>query len=217
VLRWQANPAILDSYHQERQPHAREIIGMALLMGRLVMPANRVKAFLIHGFMSLIRLVPAGRALFEDLKIKPQNTFKTGLFTRVKASKKLLAGSTFPQSFVRKVDTGEILLSDDVLGPCLTLVGFGVDATALVPPDVLDHWARLGGACLQWCHRGQTLAVGKAIQGVEALDDSLLPRRVPLGWTLIVRPDRTILCEGPLESVSRMLMEATRMLTAAAH
>lgn len=217
VLRWQASSTILDTYHQERQPHAKEMIDMALLMGRLVMPANRLKAFFIHGFMRLIRVIPAGRALFEDLKIKPQNTFKTGLFHRNKSTRKLLAGSTFPQAFVRKEDTGEILLSDEMLGAKFTLVGFGVDVTTRVSPDALARWSRLGGTCLQWCHRGQALNLGHSIQRVEALDDALLPRRVPLGWVAVVRPDRTILAEGPHEGVSQMLVDAMRMLSGVSH
>ena len=41
----------------------------ASLVGRvLVMPSGRFKAFLIHGLMSAVRLLPPGRALFEDLK-----------------------------------------------------------------------------------------------------------------------------------------------------
>lgn len=215
AVRRQASPAILDTYHQERQPHAKEMIGMALLMGRLVMPANRFKAFLIHGLMRLIRVIPAGRALFEDLKIKPQNTFKVGLFQRNKATRKLLAGSTFPQTFVRKADTGEILLSDEVMGTGFTLVGFGVDVTATIPSDVLTQWSRLGGTCLQWCHRGQALNLGNAIPRVEALDDALLPRKVPVGWIVLVRPDRTILAEGPQDRATELVRSAMQLLAGA--
>ena len=83
VVRGQAGEQVLDSYDTERRPHARKIIRLALLLGALVMPQNRAAAFAVHGLMSLLRLLPAGRALFEDLKVKPQNTFDQGLFWRV--------------------------------------------------------------------------------------------------------------------------------------
>lgn len=212
VLKGHAKAEILDSYTQERQPHAREIIGMALMMGRLVMPANRLKAFLIHGFMSLIRLVPAGRALFEDLKIKPQNTFKAGLFQRNRLAKKLLAGSTFPQAFVRKSDTGEIVLSDEVLAQGLALVGFGSDPSIGLDVALHQVWQRHGGTFLQWCTRGQTLHLGVAPRRVEALDDLLALRGIPMGWAVIVRPDRTILCEGPIDQAADLVRQTLSLL-----
>ena len=212
VLHHEASPAILESYHTERQPHAREIIGMALLMGRLVMPANRIKALLIHGFMRMIRLLPAGRALFEDLKIKPQNTFKRGLFVRTAANRKLLAGSTFPQGWVRRASTGEIVLSDDVLGQSLALVSFGSDPWEAMSPAQQVAWTRLGGTSLQWCARGQSLHLAPPQRRVEALDDALTRRGIPTGWTAIVRPDRTILAEGPSSQISEMVQAATRLL-----
>lgn len=212
VLKQRASANILESYHRERQPHAREIIGLALLMGRLVMPPNRLKAFLIHGFMSLLRLVPAGRALFEDLKIKPQNTFKKGLFTKLPYGKKLLAGSTFPQCFVRKGDTGAVVLSDEVLGQHLTLLAFGTPVEQLLSAPLQQQWQARGGALLQWCTRGQALHLSAPERRVEILDDLLSSRGIPLGWVAIVRPDRTVLCEGPAEQAPALVAEAFQLL-----
>lgn len=212
VVRGQANPAILGSYTEERQPHAREMIGMALLMGRLVMPANRLRAFLIHGFMSLLRLVPAGRSLFEELKIKPKNTFKSGLFSRKPYPSKLLAGATFPQCFVRKSDSGDIVLSDEVLGQKLMIVVFGREPQSLLAPSILQAWKDKGGGCVQWCARGQSLHLGPSHQRVEALDDTLSSRGIPMGWAAIVRPDRTVMCEGPMESLADLTTTAMHLM-----
>jgi 3-(3-hydroxy-phenyl)propionate hydroxylase len=211
VLRGQAAPAILETYDQERRPHAKSMIALARLLGRLVMPSNRATAFLIHGLMSLIRLVPAGRALFEDLKIKPQNTFRDGLFARNAGPQKLNAGALFPQGWVRKADTGEILLSDDALGPRLTLVAVGVDPASRLDSSTHSQWQQCGGVFLQWCPRGQALDLGPAERRVEALDDSLLPARVPIGWAAVVRPDRTVLAEGPIERAADLVHDTLRL------
>ena len=42
--------------------------------------------------MRAIRLLPAGRALFDDLKIKPENTFDAGLFWRNRAARAAARG-----------------------------------------------------------------------------------------------------------------------------
>lgn len=212
VVRGQANPAILSTYTEERQPHAREMIGMALLMGRLVMPANRLKAFLIHGFMSLLRLIPAGRALFEDLKIKPKNTFKKGLFSKLDGGRRLRAGTTFPQCLVRRAEDGAIVQSDEALGPRLCLVIFGTPVETLLDSPMLQEWQARGGALQQWCARGQALHQSATSQRFEMLDDVLTARGVPMGWLAIVRPDRTVMCEGPATQVSVLVAEAMRLL-----
>ena len=211
VIRHHANPAILETYTQERQPHVREMIGMALLMGRLVMPANAAKAFLIHGFMSLIRLVPAGRALFEDLKIKPQNTFKKGLFTQGVARRIFRAGSTFPQCFVRRPG-GEVVPSDEALGTKLTAVVFGTNPESVLIGGVLNAWVAAGGAVLQWCTRGQSQHLAADSPRIESLDDTISNRGVPMGWMAIVRPDRTVMCEGPSDVATQLVGQALHLL-----
>lgn len=208
VVRGQADARILDSYDAERRPHARKIINLARLMGALVMPANRSAAFVVHGLMSAIRLLPVGRRLFEDLKVKPENTFDTGLFWRDKRAERLRAGSTLPQGWVRAATGGVPFLSDDALGLHWALIGMGVDPAAHLPTDQLERWRRAGGKVWQWCHRSQALHLAPAARRIEALDEALTPRRAPLGWAVIVRPDRCVLAEGPIEQIGEMLEQA---------
>jgi 3-(3-hydroxy-phenyl)propionate hydroxylase len=211
VLRDQADARILDSYDTERRPHARKIINLARFLGALVMPSNRVAAFALHGLIRTIRLLPAGRALFDDLKIKPENTFDTGLFWRNRRHERLRAGSMMPQAWVRPAG-GAPVLSDDALGPNWALVGVGVDPLPQLRPDQLHGWQRAGGKVWQWCQRAQAQHLAEAGRRLEALDDMLLPRRVPLGWVFIVRPDRCVMAEGPLEQVQALLDEALRRI-----
>jgi 3-(3-hydroxy-phenyl)propionate hydroxylase len=216
VVRGQAGERTLDSYDAERRPHARKIIRLARLLGMLVMPRNQAAAFAIHGFVSLLRLLPGGRALFEDLKIKPSNTFEHGLFHRERGTQRLRAGAMLPQGWVRRVSGGAPMLSDDVLGPHWALIGFGVDPATQLPPDMLRHWQAAGGRVWQWCHRAQGQPPAPGAQRLEALDETLLPRRVPAGWIAIVRPDRCVFSEGPLSQVEDMLALALDRLAPAA-
>jgi 3-(3-hydroxy-phenyl)propionate hydroxylase len=217
VVRGQADARILDSYDAERRPHAKKIIKLARFLGALVMPRNRAVAFALHGLIRAIRTLPAGRALFDDLKIKPENTFDTGLFWRNRRNERLRAGSTLPQGWVRRA-RGAPVLSDDALGLHWALVGVGVDPTLQLRPDQLHRWQRAGGKVWQWCQRAQAQHLAAADRRLEALDETLLPRRAPLGWVFIVRPDRCVMAEGPVEQVQALLDQALcRLVTDAAH
>jgi 3-(3-hydroxy-phenyl)propionate hydroxylase len=212
VVRGQAGEQVLDSYDAERRPHARKIIRLARMLGALVMPQNRAAAFAMHGLMSLLRLLPAGRALFEDLKVKPQNTFEQGLFWRVRDSERLRAGAMLPQGWVRPASGGSPILSDDALGPQWALIGFGIDPAAALPAALLQRWAAAGGRTWQWCQRSQRQHLARPEQRLEALDEALLPRKVPLGWLAIVRPDRCVLAEGLAEQGEALLRQALELI-----
>ncbi len=204
VVRGQADARILDSYDAERRPHAKKIIRLARVLGALVMPRNRAAALALHGLIRALRVLPAGRALFDDLKIKPENAFDTGLFWRERRQERLRAGSMLPQGWVRPA-TGSPVLSDDALGLEWALIGVGVDPTPRLRADQLLRWQRSGGKVWQWCQRSQAQHLAAAEQRLEALDETLLPRRVPLGWAVIVRPDRCVMAEGPIEQVQALL------------
>ena len=212
VLRGQASESLLASYDPERRPHARKIINLARFLGALVMPSNRLAAFVVHGLMSAIRLLPAGRAQFDDLKVKPANTFDEGFFWRVRGAEHLRAGATFPQGWVRTSPDKAPMLSDDALGTHWALITFGANPTEHVGPDLIERWSRVGGKVWQWCQRSQAQHLGPAAVRLEALDEALLPRRAPLSWAAIVRPDRCVLAEGPASQAAAMLEQALARL-----
>jgi 3-(3-hydroxy-phenyl)propionate hydroxylase len=197
VVRGEVGEQVLASYDTERRPHAKKIIRLALMLGALVMPQNRAAAFAIHGLMSLMRVLPAGRALFEDLKVKPQNTFDKGLFWRQRGFDRLRAGAMLPQGWGWPANSDRAILSDDALSLQWALIGFGVDPSASLPPELMLRWQAMGGRIWQWCQRSQGLHLAAPEHRLEALDEALLPRKVPLGWVAIVRPDRWLKGQSP--------------------
>lgn len=208
VLRGQAAPSILDSYDQERRPHAKAMIELARLMGHLVMPRNAALAILIHGFMRMMRQIPGLREYFEELGIKPKNRFGRGLFAHGRS--KLGRGTWIAQTFVRDSE-GRHLLSDDALGPHLTLVGFGLDPAQHLGQNLRKAWEQRGGRIVQFCLRGQTLHRGEHCY--EDIGGALVPGVAPYGWCAVVRPDRTILHDGPVGDVDRIVREAVALLS----
>lgn len=211
VLRGHADQSILESYDTERRPHARSVIDFALLMGRLVMPRNRLTALAVHGLMTLAQLTPVTRSFFEDLKIKPSARFRRGLFTKGSKRSKLVRGGMLPQGLVRGAIGSPFVPSDDALGLRLTLVGFGCDPAASLPADLLADWTRAGGATVQVRHRGQPR---KGEASWEDVTNSLVPGAAPVGWVAVVRPDRTVMHDGPLGEVEKIVSESLALLQA---
>lgn len=213
VVHGRAAPAILETYDTERRPHARSVIKLALWMGRLVMPRNRLMAFAVHGLMRLTRVLPVTRVWFEDLKIKPQHRFAQGLFTPGKTRSRLVRGGLLPQGLVRRGPGASIVASDEALGPVLSLVGFGCDPAQALSVEGRAAWARAGGTIVQIRHRGQ---VGGGEHSWEDMTDALVPDAAPVGWVAVVRPDRTVQHDGPLEELDAIVAEALRALGAGA-
>jgi 3-(3-hydroxy-phenyl)propionate hydroxylase len=210
VLRGRAADTILDSYDQERRPHATAMIGFARFMGRLVMPTSAPRALFVHGLMRLIRLLPPLRRHFEDLGIKPKNRFARGLFRRGRG--RLASGDLLPQGLVRD-GNGRLSLSDDALGTGLVLIGFGTDAVFRLSPDQQAALAEAGGTVAEVCFRGQHLHRGDEGCVLEDLTGVLVPGAAPRDWIALVRPDRTILHQGPARDLGRILAEGLALLS----
>ncbi len=209
VLRGHADEAVLDSYNTERRPHARAMIALARLMGRLVMPMNAMTAFFSHGSIRIARLFPVLRRQLEDQSAKPKNVFAKGLFVRGAKRSGLLRGGLLPQGWIRAVD-GRIELSDEALGNALTLIGFGTDI--VLEAEVSAVFAAAGGQVVQICHRGQALHLSAHDAVWEDIDGSFLSKVVPVGWAAVVRPDRIVLNDGPVDEASRLVRESLRIL-----
>lgn len=207
VVSGRASPSILDSYDRERRPHATKMIALANLMGQLVMPRNRAMALLVHGTMKLLRLVPAVRRFLDELGVKPKNEFDEGLF--VSGGSQLRRGAQMPQGLVRAAD-GRILLSDEALGDSLSLVSFGLDATPQVSDTLMTQWSDRGGRFVHFCLRGEQLH--RTTDGFEDLDNRMVPDGAPYGWCAVVRPDRTVLHDGPIAEAERVIRDSLALL-----
>ncbi|MGK8436792.1 bifunctional 3-(3-hydroxy-phenyl)propionate/3-hydroxycinnamic acid hydroxylase [Ectopseudomonas hydrolytica] len=207
VLDGRAAPNILDSYDQERRPHAQEMIDLAKLMGRLIMPTNAPMALLGHGLMRTLRLLPPIRRYFEELEIKPKNNFKRGLFTPHVRGRRLRRGGLFPQGLVRT--NGTICLSDDILGDNLTLVGLGIDPCTQLEQQAREQWEKCGGSYLQIGQHGQQSRSSTPF--IEDLSYTLLGS-APTPSLAVIRPDRIVMHEGSMAQASKLVRESLALL-----
>ena len=121
VVSGQLGPKLLDSYQIERQDHASQMVQLAVRMGHVMMPRNRVRAFAMQSFFRALALYPAARSYFAEMKYKPKPSFHDGFLVKPAVSSTLsLVGKLFPQALVM-TSTGFQLL-DDVLGDGFALV-----------------------------------------------------------------------------------------------
>ncbi len=214
VVQGRSSQGILASYDVERRPHAKAMIGLAKFLGRLIMPRSALKAFLIHGFIRLLRLTPAMRRYFDDLGVKPQNTFPEGLFAPGRSAANLTRGGQLPQGWVRDCE-GRALLSDDALGPTLTLIAFATDVEASLSDESRRAFVACGGKIVQIAHRGQALHL-RETERYEDIGGVFMSNAARYGWAAVVRPDRTVLHDGPAAEADRLVRESLALLGAPA-
>jgi len=208
VVNGRARPTILDSYDEERRPHATKMIALARGMGHLVMPRSRAAAVFVHGTMALLRRLPVFRRFVDELGIKPTNSYPKGLFARGRG--RVRRGTWWPQGVVRS-PSGARILSDQALGPELALVGFDGDPLRYLSNESRTRWSSAGGRIVSFAS-----SRGAGADGVYVDAEGALSRGAPLdGWCVVVRPDRTILHDGPVADAERVVRESLALLGAA--
>jgi 3-(3-hydroxy-phenyl)propionate hydroxylase len=208
VVQGRASASILDSYDQERRPHAIKMIRLAKFMGQLVMPRSQLRAIAVHGTMALLRRASVARRWFDELGMKPQNAFTEGLFVRGGNGRR---GGCLPQGLVRSA-SGSIAWSDAAFGSGLVLVGLGADPERQLSPADRRRWSLAGGRTLHLSRRGARSPADASVY--EDLEGRLVPGAAPYGSCLIVRPDRAVLHDGPITDANRMVREALDLLGA---
>ncbi|MFT4570968.1 MAG: 3-(3-hydroxy-phenyl)propionate hydroxylase [Hyphomicrobiaceae bacterium] len=209
VLQGRVGSTVLDSYDVERRPHAKAMIDLARFVGSVIMPNNRAKAFVIHALFRGLRLFGPIRRYFDELKVKPAPAFREGLFATGK--ERLRRGAWIPQVLLR-TPNGDTILSDEALGDRVTLVGFGTDPRVHLDAATLAKWEAIGGGIVEIASRSQ--AVDRSADAYEDLTGELVPGTAPPGWAAIIRPDRTILHDGPVADSARLIAESCTLLGA---
>lgn len=213
VLKGIAAPCILDSYDEERRPHAIHMIKLAKFLGFFIRPASELQAKLAHGAVRAIRLIPPVKAYVDGAKLKPEHHFSSGLF--VKSKKRFgmhrvgaKPGELFPQALVRN-SIGKTLMSDDALGEHLSIVGLGVDPHEHLSIQDIERWQSMGGNFLKISQRSQHSDTESYM--FEDLTGDFIPDAAHFGKVLVVRPDRAVVTSGDVNDISSMI-ETTQQL-----
>jgi 3-(3-hydroxy-phenyl)propionate hydroxylase len=133
VTRWGAAADLLESYEQERRPHAAALIKMALRIGAFMQPKSIAGAALTQTALRVACLIPACRDYILQLRFKPKPQLSAGYFEA--SSSELL-----PQPLVEHPKRGVMRL-DQLLGDGFAIIGwdtpaFRAGAAQLLPPGM---------------------------------------------------------------------------------
>jgi 3-(3-hydroxy-phenyl)propionate hydroxylase len=144
VLRRQAQPGILATYQQEREPHAARLIRFSAFMGRMVMPTNRFFAHVRDIVLHVLMQIPPAALSLTEMRVKPSSRYKRGLILsgRDKISR-VLAGELLPQPSVLTQD-GKTVLLDEVLAAGFVLLRLYSDPTTAFTLLQAKLWHELG-------------------------------------------------------------------------
>jgi 3-(3-hydroxy-phenyl)propionate hydroxylase len=153
VLAGEADDGLLETYQAEREPHARALIRIALLLGRLMTGGGRGAAVVRPLLTPLVRRLPAVQALGTSSRTPPLR--RGPLVARRGRPGRRLAGTLLPQPTVRV--EGRSCRLDDVLGDGPTRVEVLPDGRLRItaggrriegtePDGLLAGWLRRAGA-----------------------------------------------------------------------
>ncbi|CAL8480769.1 FAD-dependent monooxygenase [Caballeronia sp. S22] len=209
VIQGRADSRILDTYEQERRPREGATIKLTRFIEKLVMPRNSGIALLPHWLMQLSRVKSRLCTAIDGLQTEPKSALKKGLYVKGRSPTKLVRGAVIAQGRIRGSD-GKTCLSDDVLGQGLVLLGFGTDARGSLDRAAAAAFVRAGGSYVQIARRGLRRHLSRH-ESWEDLDDAFFAR-LPLGWAAVVRPDRTVIHDGPATDASRLVRESLSLL-----
>ncbi|TDE08464.1 bifunctional 3-(3-hydroxy-phenyl)propionate/3-hydroxycinnamic acid hydroxylase [Jiangella asiatica] len=128
VLSGRARPTLLDTYEQERRPHAQATVDLSVRLGSIVMTTSRTRALARDAFVASAMRLPAGRRFLEQMRYRPAAHLRQGfLVGGAGGVGGRLVGRPLPQPTVLAGDDHAPARLDDVLGPGPTVLGIDLE------------------------------------------------------------------------------------------
>jgi 3-(3-hydroxy-phenyl)propionate hydroxylase len=144
VINGHADDALLDSYDVERRKHARAMIDLSTMVGRVISPTNRRVAALRDRVIHAASVVPALKRYVLEMRFKPMPRYHEGaVFHPEPRSDTSPTGTLFIQPRVDTRDQSNVLL-DDVLGSCFAVLCWSNNLRAVLGDKAFDRWKALG-------------------------------------------------------------------------
>lgn len=216
VVRGEAGESILDSYGAERRDHAKAMIDLSVIAGRIFAPTNRIVAWLRDRIALGLNSIPPVKRYFVQMRFKPMPRFTRGIVLTDASGKPegRATGRLFPQPEVVTGDGGMRRL-DDVIGLRFAVLSWGGDPQLQMSPDVRAFWEGLGAAMLVVVPPSQMSDFrGRVLPGSVLIGD---PKGALHDWfsaqdadgsIVLIRPDRFVCGIVPpqkLDDASRRL------------
>lgn len=163
VVQGEAQPSLLDSYDTERRKHARAMIDLSTMVGRVISPTNRRVAAVRDRVIRAASAVPTLKRYVLEMRFKPMPRYDHGAVVHDQPHR---SGSPTGTLFIQpRVDTrvGTNLLLDDVIGTGFAVLAWNNNPRALLGEDAFARWKALGASFiavrpltqLHWTPSGQ--------------------------------------------------------------
>ncbi|MCK0176511.1 bifunctional 3-(3-hydroxy-phenyl)propionate/3-hydroxycinnamic acid hydroxylase [Mycolicibacterium sp. F2034L] len=144
VVNGQAEDALLDTYDVERRKHARAMIDLSTLVGRVISPTNRHIASLRDKVIRGASVVPTLKRYVLEMRFKPMPRYEQGAVHHAQTpTDQSPTGTLFIQPRVDTRDQRNVLL-DEVLGTGFAVLCWNNNPRALLGADAFERWRSLG-------------------------------------------------------------------------
>lgn len=146
VITGRAGEALLDSYDTERRKHARAMIDLSTLVGRVISPTDRRIAAARDLLIRAASVVPSLKSYVLEMRFKPMPRYDEGAVVHSRPDSP--AGTLFIQP---RVDTRERrgVLLDDVLGGWFAVVSWNNNPRVLLGDTEFARWKALGARFIE--------------------------------------------------------------------
>lgn len=206
AVKGSVSDAFLESYQSERSPHAWEMIQLALRMGTVMMPHNRIKALLIRSFFRALTIYPPARDYFGQMKYKPAPKLRAGLlWPDGREDRYSIVGKLVPQPIVEDVDRNRFLLDDSLDDSSVVLI-FDAFPDRVLPAGSLAALREAGvqviGITPEW---NNPVPADFPIYRDASRQFSTPGLKSYLGTALLLRRDRYVAAVAPIQQSADLL------------
>jgi len=206
VIQDQAGPRILETYEQERRPHAEAVIRSSERLGRVVMTTNRRLAEFRDSVVRRAMRTDAGRSFFEGMQYRPSPRLAGGLV--IDPPSNPLIGLAIGQPNVFDFTAHQVVPFDAMIGRGWSVIGVGIgaDPEHAAWSEVIAASAPLSAALVDVPLDDLVFDRPADVRVAIDVDQRLYQEMKPAsGRFIVVRPDRIVASVVAPEDVRELL------------
>jgi 3-(3-hydroxy-phenyl)propionate hydroxylase len=211
VIQGKASHELLDSYQVERKDHAKAMIDLSVMAGHVLAPPKKWQGFVRDGIAYALNYIKPIKQYLLEMRFKPMPKYHDGALL-ANAQKDSPVGKMFIQPQV-KLESGETVLLDEVIGNDFAIIAWGVDPKWGLSKESMQQWKKLGVKFIQVIPAVQlSNQQRKQYEDVITIGDIGTDIRTWFGKTqdsiVILRPDRFVAALAipqSMESTSKAL------------
>ncbi len=200
VINGHAGAALLDTYDIERRKHARAMIDLSTLVGRVISPTSPRIAAIRDTVIRAAAVVPTLKRYILEMRFKPMPRYDQGAVVHLHPPTDTApAGTLFIQPHVDTRDAKNVLL-DEVLGTGFAILSWNNNPRKLLGDEAFAMWRNMGATFvaarpitqLDWTGHDdpEVVIVGDRTGALKAWFDGHAES------ILFLRPDRCIAAAG---------------------